>query len=183
VWRITPEAAAGKALSIASGATGGGEPTEDGHLYGGAPLAFVHYRFLEDDAKPVRTSPFAIAQHDRALSKHLLPSAPVMPPFPGQVLYIYEIQVGEGARGMGVGQRLMKEVEAEARHKNMAKVLLTVFKRNHAAIHFYKKGDFELVSGWCCGVRWSLRTEVQHVGRLKSVEYVPDSWAALRCDH
>ena len=155
MWRITPEAAAGKALSIASGATGGGEPTEDGHLYGGAPLAFVHYRFLEDDAKPVRTSPFAIAQHDRALSKHLLPSiqaltalctCDVMPPFPGQVLYIYEIQVGEGARGMGVGQRLMKEVEAEARHKNMAKVLLTVFKRNHAAIHFYKKGDFELVS-------------------------------------
>jgi ribosomal protein S18 acetylase RimI-like enzyme len=146
VWKIPPEAAAGQALSVASGATGGGEPTEDGHLCGGAPLAFVHYRFLEDDAKPVRTSPFAIVQHCRAFPKHLLPSAPVTPPFPGQVLYIYEIQVGQGARGMGVGQRLMKEVEAEARHKNMAKVLLTVFKRNHAAIHFYKKGDFELLS-------------------------------------
>lgn len=142
---IPPDASA---VALAD-ATGGEEPTEDGHLFGDAPLAFVHYRFLEDDAKPVRTNTPAIARHGRAPSKHSWPTAPVTPSFRSQVLYIYEIQVGEGARGMGLGQRLMGAVEAEARDKNMAKVLLTVFKRNHAAIHFYKKGDFRLFSPRC----------------------------------
>jgi ribosomal protein S18 acetylase RimI-like enzyme len=55
------------------------------------------------------------------------------------VLYIFEIQIESAYRRCGVGKRLMGIAERIAREQSMAKVVLTVFKKNHQAVAFYTK--------------------------------------------
>lgn len=53
------------------------------------------------------------------------------------VLYVYEIQIKEGFRGLGIGQRLMSMAEAMAKAHEVEKTMLTVMKRNEKAMSFY----------------------------------------------
>ena len=73
-------------------------------------LAFAHYRFEADD---------------------------LTDPAEG-VLYVYEIQVSEGAQGCGLGRRLMSVLELIARGQGMRRVMLTVFRSNGGAMRFYR---------------------------------------------
>ena len=73
--------------------------------------AFVHFRFCYDDDD----SPEAA------------------------VLYVYEIQVAPAHRRRGLGRRLMAVVESVARAVDLPLVMLTVFKKNEAALQFYQK--------------------------------------------
>ena len=53
------------------------------------------------------------------------------------VAYVYEIQLGGAARGLGVGRALMEAVERVAAARRMVAVMLTVFTDNAAALRFY----------------------------------------------
>jgi len=76
----------------------------------GAPLGFVHYRFVvEEDAA---------------------------------VLYVYELQVDERARGKGLGKYLMMLAEALARKAGVGGVMLTVQRVNEGARRFYETNKY-----------------------------------------
>ncbi|KAG5178297.1 acyl-CoA N-acyltransferase, partial [Tribonema minus] len=82
----------------------------------GKLLGFCHYRFeLYSDLKPSRP-----------------------------VLYVYELQLAEGARRKGLGKRLMSIAEAIGAEKRMSVVVLTVFKTNVAAIKLYEGAGYTL---------------------------------------
>jgi N-alpha-acetyltransferase 40 len=70
--------------------------------------AFVHFRFCYDDDDSPEEA----------------------------VLYVYEIQVHDRFRRMGLGSRLMGLVESIAKAVDLPKVMLTVFK-NYPALEFY----------------------------------------------
>ena len=53
------------------------------------------------------------------------------------VLYVYEIQVSQKVRRLGLGRRLMTILELVARQANLNKTMLTVFTNNTAAWTFY----------------------------------------------
>lgn len=71
--------------------------------------AFVHFRFEYDDEETPTCG----------------------------VLYIYEIQIESLYRRCGLGKKLMAMAERIACNQSMAKILLTVFKKNHQAMAFY----------------------------------------------
>jgi ribosomal protein S18 acetylase RimI-like enzyme len=54
------------------------------------------------------------------------------------VVYVYEIHLGAGLRGMGIGGHLMKMVEHISRESKMDKVILSVFTVNRNAEKFYR---------------------------------------------
>ena len=56
-----------------------------------------------------------------------------------EVLYIYELQVAAAGRRHGLGKHMMQICELMARKNAMKKVMLTVFKKNVAAVKFYTK--------------------------------------------
>jgi len=62
------------------------------------------------------------------------------------VLYCYELQVSRSAQRGGMGKALMKCLYEIARGWKMQKVVLTVFKENHAAFLFYKAVGFDVQS-------------------------------------
>ena len=62
------------------------------------------------------------------------------------VVYVYELQVGVGARGQGVGKLLMMCAELLARKAGLQGVMLTVHKHNTAAVGFYAK--LKYVPAW-----------------------------------
>jgi len=45
-------------------------------------------------------------------------------------------------RGLGVAQRLLAELEKQAKQRGLRKVILDVSKNNNRAIHFYEKSGF-----------------------------------------
>eukprot|EP00126_Sphaerothecum_destruens_P004481 Sdes_comp18211_c0_seq3m7778 len=53
------------------------------------------------------------------------------------VIYCYEIQVESQHRGQGLGQHLMHIMELIGTEWKMKKAMLTVFKHNKRALHFY----------------------------------------------
>ena len=55
------------------------------------------------------------------------------------VLYVYEFHVEEGAQGRGLGRYLMQLTELISRKAGLARIMLTVFKENKAAIALYTK--------------------------------------------
>ncbi|KAL9068775.1 MAG: hypothetical protein Q9161_005979 [Pseudevernia consocians] len=55
-----------------------------------------------------------------------------------EVIYCYEIHLDEGVRGKGVGKRLMGYLEEVGRKAEVEKAMLTVFKKNRAAVRFYE---------------------------------------------
>lgn len=57
------------------------------------------------------------------------------------VLYLYEIH--SNIKGVGMGTRLMDLVEAIAKHYNMVKIVLTVFRQNKGAISFYQRRGYQ----------------------------------------
>jgi hypothetical protein len=56
-----------------------------------------------------------------------------------EVVYVYEIQVGEKVQRNGMGKRLMQLLILIGRKYHMKFVMLTVFKANTAAMSFYMK--------------------------------------------
>lgn len=54
-----------------------------------------------------------------------------------EVLYLYELQVAEKYRNKGLGKHLMQTLEIIGFKLSMKWLLLTVFKRNAAALRFY----------------------------------------------
>jgi len=58
------------------------------------------------------------------------------------MLFVYEIHLGDGVRGLGLGRHLMKLVEHIARVTEMEKVELTVHASNLQAEKFYKSLGF-----------------------------------------
>jgi len=56
-----------------------------------------------------------------------------------EVLYVYELQIHEFARRVGLGKRLMSIMELIGLQMRMKKVMLTVFKANQVAMDFYLK--------------------------------------------
>jgi GNAT superfamily N-acetyltransferase len=56
-----------------------------------------------------------------------------------EVVYVYEIHLGETLRGSGLGRRLMGVVEHCAREMGVERVMLTSFTRNRAARRFYER--------------------------------------------
>jgi len=58
------------------------------------------------------------------------------------VLYVYELQVDEPARGKGLGKFLMMLAEALARKAGVGGVVLTVQKANEGALKFYRGNKY-----------------------------------------
>ena len=56
-----------------------------------------------------------------------------------EVVYCYEIHLEEGVRGKGWGRRLMGLLEEVGRRAGVEKAMLTVFRRNEAAVRFYER--------------------------------------------
>lgn len=54
-----------------------------------------------------------------------------------EVLYCYEIQLEKDVRRKGLGKFMMQILELLAFQSQMKKVILTVFKHNHAAVNFF----------------------------------------------
>ncbi|CAF9931539.1 MAG: hypothetical protein ALECFALPRED_005031 [Alectoria fallacina] len=56
-----------------------------------------------------------------------------------EVIYCYEIHLDEHVRGRGMGKRLMGCLEEVGRKAEVKKAMLTVFKKNKAAVKFYER--------------------------------------------
>lgn len=56
-----------------------------------------------------------------------------------EVIYCYEIHLEEHVRGRGMGKRLMGQLEEVGRRAEVKKAMLTVFKKNKAAVEFYER--------------------------------------------
>lgn len=56
-----------------------------------------------------------------------------------EVIYCYEIHLSPDARGRGLGQVLMMQLEEIGRRVGLEKAMLTVFKVNEKAIRFYER--------------------------------------------
>lgn len=55
------------------------------------------------------------------------------------VVYVWEVHIGDNFRGLGLGKSLMSIVETMARKADITKSMLTVFKSNAAAIKAYTR--------------------------------------------
>lgn len=82
-----------------------------------------------------------------------------------EVVYCYEIHLGERVRGKGVGRRLMGLLEEVGRRARVEKAMLTVFRRNERAVGFYE--------GLGYGVdEFSPRARKLRGGVVKEVDYL-----------
>ncbi|BEJ15547.1 hypothetical protein CspHIS471_0501520 [Cutaneotrichosporon sp. HIS471] len=59
-----------------------------------------------------------------------------------EVVYCYELQLSEQARGMGLGAILMAELEGIGSRRGMTKSMLTCLANNTAALAFYAKAGY-----------------------------------------
>ncbi len=62
----------------------------------------------------------------------------------GGVLYIYEIQIDEHFQRQGLGKTLMQISEQIVLHAKFSKIMLTVFRKNEAALEFYKRLNYDI---------------------------------------
>ncbi len=82
-----------------------------------------------------------------------------------EVIYCYEVHLGERVRGKGVGGRLMGVLEEVGRRAGVEKAMLTVFRRNEGAVGFYERLGY--------GVdEYSPRPRKLRGGVLKEVDYL-----------
>ncbi|XP_025906712.1 N-alpha-acetyltransferase 40 [Nothoprocta perdicaria] len=74
-----------------------------------------------------------------------------------EVLYCYEVQLESRVRRKGLGKFLLQILQLVANSTQMKKVMLTVFKHNHGAYHFFRDAlqfdvdDSSPGAGGCCG--------------------------------
>ncbi len=73
--------------------------------------------------------------------------------------------VGDGARGTGVGRRLLDAAMAFCRKRNYPKVFLWTFEGLHAARHLYERAGFRLVEEQR-GARWGTEVTEQRFEAL-----------------
>mmetsp|Transcript_14517 Transcript_14517/g.43609 ORF Transcript_14517/g.43609 Transcript_14517/m.43609 type:complete len:300 (-) Transcript_14517:24-923(-) len=84
------------------------------------PVAFAHVRYLLEEC------PDALPADDPDAVSVLF-------------LYVWEIHVDPAARSLGVGSALMKLIASMAAFFRMQKVALTVQKKNHRALEWYRR--------------------------------------------
>ncbi len=77
-------------------------------------------------------------------------------PRPGRMSHVGSlgISVRDGYRGVGIGQELMREAEAQAKSLGVELLILEVFSINDRAIHVYKKMGFRRMGSIPRGVRY-----------------------------
>jgi len=66
----------------------------------------------------------------------------------GQAMYLEDILVTESARGFGIGYKLFKRLEQEARERKLRRIIWQVLEWNEPAINFYKKLNASFDSEW-----------------------------------
>jgi GNAT superfamily N-acetyltransferase len=66
----------------------------------------------------------------------------------GPTMYLEDLLVTEKARGMGIGFRLFKQLEAEARENRFNRISWQVLEWNEPAIRFYKKLNAHFDPEW-----------------------------------
>lgn len=81
-----------------------------------------------------------------------------------EVIYCYEIHLDERLRGRGWGKRLMGLLEEVGRRAEVEKAMLTVFRRNEAAVRFYEGLGYEVDE-------FSPRPKKLRSGVVKEVDY------------
>ena len=82
-----------------------------------------------------------------------------------EVVYCYEIHLSESVRGKGVGKKLMGLFEEVGRKAGVRKAMLTVFRKNVAAVGFYHGLGYRVDD-------FSPRARKLRGGILKEVDYV-----------
>jgi GNAT superfamily N-acetyltransferase len=66
----------------------------------------------------------------------------------GQAMYLEDILVTESARGKGIGYKLFKQLEQEARERKLNRIIWQVLEWNEPAINFYKKLNASFDPEW-----------------------------------
>lgn len=60
-----------------------------------------------------------------------------------EVVYLYEIHLRPELQGLGVGKEMIATLESAGKYAEVNKAMLTVFKANEKALHFYEKLGYE----------------------------------------
>ena len=60
-----------------------------------------------------------------------------------EVVYLYEIHLRPELQGLGVGKEMITTFESAGKFAEVKKAMLTVFKANEKALHFYEKLGYE----------------------------------------
>jgi GNAT superfamily N-acetyltransferase len=66
----------------------------------------------------------------------------------GQAMYLEDILVTEPARGRGIGVKLFRRLEEEAREKGFNRIIWQVLEWNEPAINFYRKLNAHFDPEW-----------------------------------
>ncbi|KAJ5498133.1 Acyl-CoA N-acyltransferase [Penicillium expansum] len=82
-----------------------------------------------------------------------------------EVVYCYEIHLSPKARGRGVGNLLMSQMEGIGRAVGLEKSMLTVFKSNEIARRFYDRLGYEVDE-------YSPQPRMLRNGTIKDVDYL-----------
>ncbi|KAK4862483.1 hypothetical protein LT330_002616 [Penicillium expansum] len=82
-----------------------------------------------------------------------------------EVVYCYEIHLSPKARGRGVGNLLMSQMEGIGRAVGLEKSMLTVFKSNEIARRFYDRLGYEVDE-------YSPQPRMLRNGTVKDVDYL-----------
>lgn len=82
-----------------------------------------------------------------------------------EVIYLYEIHLSTQLRGKGLGRKLMDMMEEVGRKAGVEKAMLTVFKKNEAAVGLYEMLGYEVDE-------FSPRARKLRGGVVKEVDYM-----------
>ena len=82
-----------------------------------------------------------------------------------EVIYLYEIHLSPQVQGKGLGKKLMDMMEEVGRKAGVEKAMLTVFKKNEAAVGFYEMLGYEVDE-------FSPRARKLRGGVVKEVDYM-----------
>lgn len=96
----------------------------------------------EEIAKKMRRDPdlFLVAEYNRQVVGTVLGG------FDGRRGIVYHLAVVPECRGMGIGERLMAELEMRLRAKGCIRCYLMVVEGNQAALDFYQKRGYAQLS-------------------------------------
>lgn len=90
-----------------------------------------------------------------------------------EVIYCYEIHLDGCVRGRGMGERMMGLLEEVGRKAEVEKAMLTVFKKNQAAVRFYERLGYE-------EDEYSPRPKKLRNGVVKELDYLIMSKSLIR---
>ena len=105
---------------------------------------------LEDGFGPHPAFGFLVAERNGAVLGIALYCYPYST-WKGRYLYLEDLVVDQGARGMGVGSLLFEAIVEKARSEGVKRLGWQVLDWNEPAIRFYKKYGADLSSEWLNG--------------------------------